>query len=273
MSNSHNQPSLLDDLDDLDTGPAAGKPPRPKTIPWLKRNWKQLHHDRRARTALGACAAMLLLSGTIVGVASALPAARPDYGSDRLDTLFEYTLLTDEFNRLSVQERAELIGQLVERIGSMGSSDSVLLAAFASSINGEARDQLLENASKLFIDMIDQQALAYDPNLSKQDRENQLDASIAEMHRLFATMGGEDDEGMTDEERVEEAEAQAQRDLQNVKDGEFSARDAGQFFGTMNRVLGSRSSPQQTARGGRMLRDMTRRLRGQDIDSGKPADD
>ncbi len=270
MSHSNNQPSLLDDLD---TAPAPTKRTRPKTVPWLKRNWNRLHHDRRARTAFGACAGMLLLSGLIVGVASALPAARPDYGSDRIDTLFEYTLLTDEFNRLSVQERAELIGQLVDRIGSMGSSDSVLLAAFASSIRGEARDQLLENASRLFIDMIDEQAVAYDPGLSKAEREKQLDETIATMHRLFATMGGNLDEDKTDEERVAEAEAQAQRDMQAVEDGEFSARDAGQFFGTMNRVLGSRSSPQQTARGGRMLRDMTRRLRGQDIDTGKPADD
>lgn len=262
-----NQPSLLDDLD---TTPASAKPVRPKTIPWLKRNWNRVHHDRRARTAFGACAGMLMLSGLIVGVASALPAARPDYGSGRIDTLFEYTLLTDEFNRLSVQERAELIGQLVDRIGSMGSSDSVLLAAFASSIRGEARDQLLENASRLFIDMIDEQAVAYDPTLPKEEREKQLDATIATMHKLFATMGG-DDSDKTDEERVAEAEAQAQRDLQAVEDGEFSARDAGQFFGTMNRVLGSRSSPQQTARGGRMLRDMTRRLRGQDIDTGKPS--
>jgi len=267
---SPNQPSLLEGLEDT---PAATGTVRPKTIPWLKKNWKRLHHDKRARLTLGTCAAMLLLSGTIVGVASALPSARPDYGSDRLDTLFEYTLLTDEFNRLSVRERAELIGQLVDRIGSMGSSDSVLLAAFASSINGTARDQLIENASRLFIDMIDEQALAYNPQMSKEDREKQLDASIAEMHRLFATMGGDLDEDKTDEERVAEAEDQAQRDLTAVENGEFSARDAGQFFGTMNRVLGSRSSPQQTARGGRMLRDMTRRLRGQDIDTGKPADD
>lgn len=265
------QPSLLDDLEQ--PSPPAGKLPRPKTIPWLRRSWKRVHHDRRARLAFGSCAAMILLSGTIVGVASALPAARPDYGADRLDTLFEYTLLTDEFNRLSVQERAELIGQLVDRIGSMGSSDSVLLAAFASSIRGEARDQLLENASRLFIDMIDEQAISYDPNGSKEEREKQLDETIATMHRLFATMGGDLDEDKTDEERVAEAEAQAQRDLQAVEDGDFSARDAGQFFGTMNRVLGSRSSPQQTARGGRMLRDMTRRLRGRDIDTGKPADD
>ncbi len=262
-----NQPSLLEGLEDA---PVSTRPRRPKTIPWLKRHWKTVHRDPRARLAFGSCAAMLLLAGGIVTVAGMLPPARPDYGADRIDTLFRYTLLTDEFNRLSVRERAEMIGQLVERVGSMGSSDSVLLAAFASTITGEARDQLMENASRLVLDMIDEQAVNYDPNASKADREKQLDASIAEMHRLFATMGGDNRE-LTDEERVAEANRQAQRDLNAVQNGELSARDAGRFFGTMNSVIGTRASPQQTARGGRMMRDLTRRMRGQDIDTGKPA--
>lgn len=266
---SPNQPSLMDDLE---AAPAATtKKVRPKTIPWLKRNWKRLHRDPRTRLFGGVCAGMLALSGIIVGVTAAMGPARPDYGSDRIDTLFRYTLLTDEFNRLSVRERAELIGQLVDRVGSMGSSDSVLLAAFASTINGAAREQLMENASRLFLDMIDEQALTYDGNASKEEREAQLDKSIAEMHRLMSTMGGDDRE-MTDEERVAEVQEQAQRDVRRVKEGDTSAREMGQFFGVMNRVVGTRASPQQTARGGRMLRDMTRRVRDQDLDTGKPND-
>lgn len=265
---SHNQPSLLDEI--AEAAPTA-KPRRPKTIPWLKQNWSRLHQDRRARLFVGTCAAMLMLAGGIVGIATAMGPAKPDYGADRIDTIFRYTLLTDDFNRLSVKERAELIGQLVDRIGSMGSSDSVLLAAFASSINGEAREQLMENASRLVLDMIDEQAVSYNPNATKEEREAQLDQSIAEMHRLMSTMSGEDDD-KTDEERVAEVQEQAKRDVDAVKNGDTSARELGQFFGTMNRVVGSRASPQQTARGGRMLRDMTRRVRDQDIDSGKPND-
>lgn len=265
-----NQPSLLDGLDDAPIKPARHA--RPKTIPWLKRRWKTLHKDPRARLMLGSSGAMLLLAGAIVAVAGILPPARPDYAVGRIDTLFRYTLLTEEFNRLSVRERAEMIGQLVDRIGSMGSSDSVLMAAFASSIAGPAREQLMDNASKLMLDMIDEQAVAYDSGAPKADREQQLDRSIAEMHRLFSTMGGDDRE-LTDEERVAEANRQAQRDMNAVKNGEMTARDAGRFFGTMNGVLGSRATPQQTARGGRMMRDMTRRMRGQDIDTGKPIDD
>lgn len=263
-----NQPSLLDSLDEPTPG-ANAKPKRPKTIPWLRTHGRTAWRDPRVRVALGSCAGMIALAGAIVGIATLAGPARPDYGSDRIDALFNYTLLTDEFNKLSVEERAELIGQLVKRVGAMGSSDSVLMAAFASTISGEARKQLIDNASTLFLDMIDEQAVTYDPNAPKEQRVEQLENSIARMARLFERMGGEESDA-TDEEIVEDAQRQAQRDLDRVESGEFGARDAGRFFGVMNSTLGQRASPHQTARGGRMLRDMTRHLRGQDIDTGKP---
>lgn len=247
--------------------PARAK--RPKTIPWLRAHGRSALGDPRVRVMLGSSAGMLALAGGIVAVATLIGPSRPDYSSDRIDTLFEYTLLTDEFNRLSVRERAELIGQLVQRVGDMGASDSVLLAAFAATIRGEAREQLMDNASRLFVDMIDEQAVRYDPNLPKHERVAQLERSIAEMSRLFEQMSGEERD-VTDEERVAEAKVQAQRDAQRARQGDLTARDAGRFFGVMNRTLGQRASPHQSARGGRMLRDMTRHMRGQDIDTGKP---
>lgn len=261
------QPSLLEGLNDPTPG---AKPRRPKTIPWLRAHGRNLLHHRQARVLAGSCAAMLALAGGIVTVATLMGPARPDYGADRIDALFNYTLLTDEFNRLSVKERADLIGQLVKRVGSMGSSDSVLLAAFAATIQGEAREQLMANASQLFVDMIDEQAVNYDPNAPKAERIAQLENSIIEMQKLFETMGGQEREADS-AERLDEAKRQAQRDQQAVKDGQMGAEDAGRFFGIMNRTIGKNSSPHQTARGSRMMRDMTRHLRGQDIDSGKPA--
>lgn len=264
------QPSLLDGLNDS-APPAPARPRRPKTIPWLRRHGLRALADRRVRLLASSCAGAVLLSGGIVAFATVLGPSRPDYQSDRIDTLFRYTLLTDEFNRLSVKERAELIGQLIQRVGAMGSSDSVLLAAFASTISGSARDQLMENASRLVVDMIDEQAVHYDPTAPKEQRVAQLEKSVAEMQKLLETMGGRERTDVTDEDRVTEAERQAKRDVKNVKDGQLSADDAGRFFGIMNKTLGSQASPHQTARGSRMMRDMTRHLRGQDIDTGKPA--
>lgn len=263
-----NQPSLLDSLE-ADTPKPGRKPKRPKTIPWLRTHGRRALSDRRVRLMLGSSAGMLALAGGIVAFATLMGPSRPDYQTDRIDALFQYTLLTDEFNRLSVRERAELIGQLVDRVGSMGSSDSVLLAAFASTIQGEAREQLMANASQLFVDMIDEQAVAYDPALPKDERIRQIERSIAEMSKLFETMANQESD-LSDEDRVAEAQRQSQRDARRVREGEMGAQDVGQFFGVMNRTLGKNASPHQTGRGGRMLRDMTRHMRGQDIDSGRP---
>jgi hypothetical protein len=264
----HNQPSLLEGLDKPTPG-ANAKPRRPKTIPWLRKHGRTALRDPRVRLMLGSCAGMLALAGAIVGFATLIGPSRPDFEKDRIDALFRYTLLTDQFNQLSVRDRAELIGQLVQRVGSMGSSDSVLLAAFASSIQGEARKQLVENASRLFLDMIDEQAVKYDANAPKDVRVRQLEDAIVEMARLFETMGGQ--EGNADPERIlNDAQRQAQRDQQRVKEGRVSAEEAGRVMTVLNQTLGQNATPHQTARGGRMLRDMTRHLRGQDIDSGKP---
>lgn len=258
-------PSLLDNLET----PPPARPRRPATIPWLRRQGPRVLRDPRARLVLGGCAAMLALAGGIIAVATLLGPSRPDYRHDRIDALFNYTLLTDEFNRLPVSERAALIGQLVERVGSMGSSDSVLLAAFASTISGSAREQLMENASRLIVDMIDEQAVDYDPHAPKEQRVAQLEEAVVEMQKLLETMGGNDREA-SPEERMEEAKAQAQRDKAAVEEGRVGAEEAGRFFAIMNRTVGSQSTPHQTARGSRMMRDMTRHLRGQDIVTGKP---
>lgn len=264
-----NQPSLLEGLNDPPAGRPGAKPRRPRTIPWLRTHGRAALRDPRVRLTLGTSAGMLALAGAIVGIATLAGPSRPDYSSDRIDALFQYTLLTDDFNKLSVRERAEMIGQLVQRIGSMGSSDSVLMAAFASTISGEAREQLMDNASKLFVDMIDEQAVAYSPGAPKEERIAQIEQSMVNMMKLVEEMTGEKRD-ITDEERVEEMNRQAQRDMRRVEEGQMGAQDAGRLFGIMNRTLGSRSSPHQTARGGRMLRDMSRHMRGQDIDTGKP---
>lgn len=246
----------------------TAKRPRPKTIPWLRRHGRRVLGDPRVRLALGSCATALALASGIVAFAATRAPARPS-PDGRIDTLFRYTLLTDQFNRLSVRERAEMIGELARRVGAMEGSDSVLLAAFASTIRGEAREQLIENASRLFVDMIDEQAVRYDPNLPKHERVRQLENSIVEMARLFELMGGEDEPADADA-ILDDAKTQAKRDVQRVREGEVSARDAARVMTVLNRTVGQAATPQQTARGGRMLRDMTRHLRGQDIDTGKP---
>src|SRR2546423_1864572 len=90
------------------------------------------------------------IAAVIVGVGAYFafrPVPQPDYRKDNLRKVFNYTLLTDEFNRLPIEKRLELIGQLVQRMKGMSAGDSTLLAAFAAGIAGKARAQIEENAS------------------------------------------------------------------------------------------------------------------------------
>src|SRR5215471_16814201 len=72
--------------------------------------------DRRAKAVkwarIGGPPLVLAL-----GVAAWLvfrPVPQPDYTRDNLKRVFNYTLLTDRFNQLPIEERMKLIGQLVD---------------------------------------------------------------------------------------------------------------------------------------------------------------
>lgn len=186
----------------------------------------------------------------------------PDYETARLDTLFEYTLLTDDFNKLSVEERLALIGQLIDRLKAMGTNDSLLLAMFASTIMGEMRAQLEENVSRLAIDVADKFAADYDPNVGEQDKQRYLEDAFVDMQRLFAVV--DTDLATKDrDEMLDEGRRQAQRDLNRFNDGKVGAGEVIRVFDLMNNKVGSRMSGHQKMRVQTMFRDMTEMLRAE----------
>ncbi len=189
------------------------------------------------------------------------PVPQPDYDADAIDRLFDYTLLTDEFNRLSVDERLALLSQLRERLEGMGGNDSVLLAAFAARIKGELREQLMENVSRLGIDLADMYAVGYDPRAAPTAREAFLEASFVDLHKRMEALGGSTRE-MSDEERLAEGQRQAERDLEVIESGAISGRQAGEIFAFMNDVVGQHASAHERARTSVFMRDMSRMLRG-----------
>jgi hypothetical protein len=215
--------------------------------------------SRRPRVWAGALA--LLLGG---GGFGAWWATRfeppPDYETARLDTLFEYTLLTDDFNKLSVEERLALIGQLIDRLKAMGTNDSLLLAMFASTIMGEMRAQLEENVSRLAIDVADKFAADYDPNVPADEKEQYLEDAFVDMQRLFAVV--DTDLATKDrDEMLDDGRRQAKRDLNRFNDGKVGAGEVIRVFDLMNNKVGSRMSGHQKMRVQTMFRDMTEMLR------------
>lgn len=191
------------------------------------------------------------------------PVPQPDYLKDDIGEVFNYTLLTDEFNRLPVEKRMELIGQLVSRMKSMSAGDSVLMAAFASGIAGAARKQIEENASKLMIDLWDKYAKDY-ANVKPEDQGAFLDNTFLEFVKTMEGVAGQPRE-TTDSERLTEVREQAQRERERAGEGRTPPNQAlGRMFTIMRDNVGGHASPAQRTRGQLMLRDMMRHFRGDD---------
>ena len=213
------------------------------------------------RVALGATA-VLLLGGGALGWRAYRIEPPPDYANEGLDVLFEYTLLTDDFNRLPVEERLALIGQLIERLKAMGTNDSLLLAMFASTIMGEMRAQLEENVSRLAIDVADKFAAEYDPSVGELEKEQYLEDAFVDMQRLFAVVDA--DLATKDrDEMLDEGRRQAQRDLNRFNDGKVGAGEVIRVFDLMNNKVGTHMSGHQKMRVQTMFRDMTEMLRSE----------
>ena len=230
--------------------------------------WRTMEPRRRQRTSIiGGAALLLLISG---GVYLALPRFQPDYDDADIDDIFDYTLLSDEFNNLPVEERLKLLGKLVSRLKNMGSGDSMLLASFAAGIAGSAREQIERNASRLAIDLWDKHAKDYG-SVPADEREKFLEQAFVDFSRTMEAVGGEIRD-VSDADRINEVRKQAQRDREAMGDGNNAPppQALGRMFEFMNNNIGSHANPEQKTRGLQMMRDMTRTFRGQDIATGKP---
>lgn len=219
-----------------------------------------------------------IVSGSIVVTAAIVagvswylmtrPVPAPDYTTAGMDSIFDYTLLTDDFNNLPIEERLELVGQLVARMRDMDRSDAMLLASFSAGIAGEARDQLMENASRLMIDTADMFASEYD-TVAPQDRAAFLDDAFIRMTELAETFEGRPSK-KTRQEKLADARRDAQREQQSMRENRMSQRQAGRLFRFADSDIGQHATPQQKGRISILMRDMTRNLRGEDIATGKP---
>jgi hypothetical protein len=189
------------------------------------------------------------------------PTPQPDYETARIDKLFNYTLLTDEFNNLSIEKRMELIGQLVQRLQNMSAGDSAMLGAFAAGIAGAARQQIEENVSKLAIDLWDKHAREYN-TVAPEQRSAFLDSVFIDFVRTMETVSGQTSR-QTDEEMIADVRRQSQRDMQRMREGRGvpPPEALGRTFSYLRYNVGSHASPAQKTRGQLLIRDMVRHFR------------
>ena len=278
MSGQTAGPNLGSLLDEVTTTPAApAKKPRRTLTLRVPSRWQAWWDGRmadpvkRKKTILalrwgGAAAGLALAVGAFFALR---PVPQPDYDTAAIDEVFNYTLLTDEFNNLPVEERLKLISQLVTRLRNLDGQGSVLLAAFASGIAGSARQQVEQNVSRLMVDSWDKYAKDYD-KVPEDQRGEFLDGAMVSYMEMMEAVAGQTSEKPA-AERLKEIKQQAKRDQQAIRNGQGpGSEEVGRVIGFINTNIGSYANPAQRMRGAQMLRDMTRHVRGQDISTGKP---
>ena len=260
-------PSLIDDLQPPqdDAAPGAKAPKGPSPVARFKSAWAARMADpkKKAQTKkAGIAGGIVLAIGLSVGGYFLFrPTPKPDYLKARLDSVFNYTLLTDEFNNLPVEERLRLISQLVERLKGMSAEDSLLMGAFAAGIAGKAREQIEENVSRLAIDVWDKYAKDYGA-VPEGEREEYLENAFVDFTKMMEGVAGQTRD-ISDEERLAEGKRQAERDKRAMSDPnrQPGGEALGRFFSFMNNNVGSHATPQQRMRGQLMMRDMVRYFR------------
>lgn len=262
-------PSLMADL--AAHGHAAAAP-RPG-VPALRRADDALRRilaSPRAWLAAGVLA--LAAGGWWVGAhwRTFFPRPTPNVAEGDIEDALDFTLLSGDFNRLSVEERLRIVRELANRLRSGSADDSALIAAFAAGITGAARDQLRENAERLFVDVWADFSGKYHA-VDKAEREKFLDQAFLDFTKLGEDLGGPP-MGRNEQEKLQAGRDQAKRDLDRARSSDpgLSAQRAGQFFNFMTGRGLDKTSPAQRDQMQRFQRDMVRHLRGQDLDTGKP---
>jgi len=267
MANSLQLESLIGPEDVKPVAAAAGPSWLDRKKDQWKKRWDDMNNDpaRRGRFRRNAAiaAVLLLLAGGGAywkwGIVH-----QPDFAVDDLDDIFDYALLTDDFNKLPIDKRLELLGEMVKRLKSGSTEDSVMMAAFASGIAGAAREQLMKNSSQLGIDMWDKYAKDYDA-VPPEDKEAYIEDSLVKMMKMMEAVGGVQRD-ISDEDRIKEMKRQAQRDVKRAESGRGpSGAMAGRMFDFLANNVAKNAAASQRSRGAQMMRDTTRYLRGESL--------
>jgi hypothetical protein len=261
-NNTSNYGSLLDDPSIGPIDIHVPKPPRwdRRLDDAIRRRSKSWWNNPKQRKYLLSLFGMLVIGGAVGAYFVFRPVPLPDFTTANVDVLFNYTLLTEEFNSLPIEERLELIAQLVDRLKSIDGEQSLLMALFAAQIQGEVRKQFERNASLLAVDLFDSYAEDFDQSLPVEDRDAFVESKFIEFQKTLERVAGEENE-MSDEERLIQGRKQAKRDLEFAQSGGLPVGNAVRMLTFVNRSVGTQASGHQKIRINGFVSQMVRTLR------------
>lgn len=252
-------------LDDAGVGAIPdGSPSKPR---WdrrldeaIRRRFRGLWNNPRRRNTAIALLIVLVLGGGVGAYFAFRPVNQPDFNTANIDVLFNYTLLTEEFNNLPIQERLDLIAQLVERLKSIDGDQSLLMAVFAAKIQGEVRRQFERNASLLAVDLFDSYAEDFDTNAPPEDKDAFVENKFIEFQKTLEKVGGFERD-ISDEDRLIEARKQSKRDLEFAQSGRMPIENTVRMLSFVNQGVGREASGHQKIRINGFITQMVRTLR------------
>lgn len=227
--------------------------------------------SKRTAQVIGGAAALLgVLGGGAMAWSALRPINAPDALRDPMRDVLGFALLSDDFNKLPIEERLRLVMDLAKRLQGMSGSDSALLAAFAAGIRGEARDRLERNVRTLGVDMMTSYANKY-AQVPEAERAQYIEATAVEWSKMMEALTGQERD-LDDAERLKEMKDQAERDAEQARQNQrpLTADRAANFFTMMQEDIASYADANQRAQTARFFRDMTRTLRGRDINTNQP---
>ncbi len=223
---------------------------------------EQLRARPALRRGLLSTLVVLLCVGSAMAFVALRPRSTPDIFTADLEDVLDYTLVSDDFNKLPIDERLRLLQEMLKRLRGMDSGDSALMAAFAEGITGKARAQLQKNAERLMVDVWDKFAQDY-AKTDPSDRRAYLDQAAIDFAKLgqdLTGLPGDDD----DDARLKRMKKQARSDEQQMPGPGTPVNAAGVagFAQLVNRIGQGNTTPAQRDRMAEFGRDMTRHLRG-----------
>lgn len=235
-----------------------------------KTNQRPPVSKRTAQVIGGAVALLGVLGGGAMAWSALRPINAPDALRDPMRDVLGFALLSDDFNKLPIEERLRLVMDLAKRLQGMSGSDSALLASFAAGIRGEARDRLERNVRTLGVDMMTSYANKY-AQVPEAEREQYIEATAVEWSKMMEQLTGQERD-LDDAERLKEMKDQAERDAEQARQNQrpLTADRAANFFTMMQEDIASYADANQRAQTARFFRDMTRTLRGRDINTNQP---
>jgi hypothetical protein len=222
---------------------------------WISRRLPSVHAKRAAMSI----AVMLLAGGAAYGAAMLMPKSEPDVFADDLADVLDYTLVSEEFNKLPIEQRLKLLQEVIARLKGADSQDSAMVAAFAAGLTGPMRAQLMRNAEKLAVDVWDKFASEY-ATVPVGERDAYLDKAFVDFTNMMEEIAGLDS-GVDEGQRME----RARRDMQRGTPRDMPPMDAGRAAGLvqwMNDRAGKYTTPMQQANMASFARDMSRRMSG-----------